>query len=234
MPRTTGQLLSIQVGRPRICVAADDPQKTWTTAIQKSAVGGPVHVSKRNVSGDLQADLEHHGGEDKAVLAYAAAHYAQWAVDLPTIAFTPGGFGENLTVAGFDETQCCVGDVWQVGPVRLQISQPRQPCWKLSRRWNLPNLAKRVQQTRRTGWYLRVLEVGEIAAGMTIELRDRPFADFTIAWALDVMYAQPRNSADDLLLAECPALSASWKSTLFARATRGQEPNVKARLHGDD
>ena len=105
-----------------------------------------------------------------------------------------------------------------VSDCQLQISQPRQPCWKLARHWNLPKLPVLVQRNGRTGWYFRVLNEGVIEAGMTMELVDRPYPEYTVSWANSVMYAKPRRHKDSLRLAECPALSESWRTHLRQRA----------------
>lgn len=220
-------VVSIQVGRTRE-YAADASRgaagTAWSSAIVKEPVAGPVNVGLTNIEGDQQTDLRFHGGVDKAVLAYAASHYAKWKVDLPQMDFPRGAFGENLTIEGLDESLCCVGDVFAVGGCELQISQPRQPCWKLSRRWNLSELAAIVQKTGRTGWYYRVLKPGMIEPGCEIRLLDRPFPKFTVTYAHHVMHSKQRNPQQDLELAECPALSASWKETLFERAKRRRSP----------
>jgi len=227
-----GTIETIQVGRPRHFNDEGDSAKPWTSAICKTPVQGAIQLGWTNLDGDEQADLKHHGGPDKAVLAYSAAHYNTWKDELPDAAFEHGAFGENLTVSGLNEADCCVGDVMQIGDCQLQISQPRQPCWKLSRRWNLPKLAVLVQQTGRTGWYYRVIERGTFEPGSSIHLIDRPFPEFTVKKASEIMYAKPRSPNNDLALAQCPALSASWKETLTKRATKGIAPDTSKRLDG--
>ena len=211
---THGQILSVQVGQIHSYDDAGDPASSWTSAIRKTVVSNAVHVGHTGIAGDDQADLVNHGGPDKAVLAYALKHYEKWNAEFPDMNFEAGGFGENLTVADIDESTCCIGDTFRIGDCLLQISQPRQPCWKLSRRWNLPKLAVLVQQNGRTGWYFRVIQEGVIEAGMNIELVDRPYPEFFVAWANLVMYAQPRRQEDDRQLAACPSLSASWRTNL--------------------
>ncbi|RCS54889.1 MOSC domain-containing protein [Bremerella cremea] len=232
MPPPLGHLHSIQVGRPQKYESGADSTKPWTSAIEKHLLNGPVHVGKLNLAGDEQADLVHHGGPDKAVLAYALGHYAIWKQEIPDRQFSPGAFGENLTLAQVDEFNVCVGDIVRLGTCVLQVSQPRQPCWKLSRRWNLPKLAVEVQKTGRTGWYFRVLAEGEIEPGMPLELEARPYPDFTIAWASSVMYAKPRNPREDLRLAQCPALSQSWQTTLLKRSQGKGSVDDSLRLFG--
>ena len=215
---TYGQVLSIQIGQIQEFAVVGDPADSWTSAIRKTKVSEAVHVGNTGIAGDEQADLVNHGGPDKTVLAYASKHYEKWNAEFPDMNFEAGGFGENLTVADIDESTCCIGDTFRIGDCLLQISQPRQPCWKLSGRWNLPKLAVLVQQNGRTGWYYRVLKEGAIEAGMKIELVDRPFPEFSVAWANSVMYARPRRQEDDRRLAECPALSKSWRTNLEQRA----------------
>ena len=215
---TLGQILSIQIGQIQTYNVASDSADSWTSAIRKKNVSRAVHVGNTGIAGDEQADLVNHGGPDKAVLAYASKHYEAWTTEFPDMNFEAGGFGENLTVADSDESTCCIGDTFRIGDCLLQISQPRQPCWKLSGRWDLPKLAVLVQQNGRTGWYFRVLKDGVIEAGMTIELVDRPYPEFSVAWANSVMYAKPRQYEDDRRLAECPALSKSWRTNLEQRA----------------
>lgn len=208
---------AVLVGRP-LSFSSEGVEHAWSSAIIKRPVAGTVVAGRLNLDGDQQADLVHHGGVDKAILAYPAAHYAYWGGEFPNARFEAGAFGENLSVSDVDEARVCVGDLYRLGTCMLQVSQPRQPCWKLSRRWQIDDLAVRVQQSRRTGWYLRVLEEGELSAGMEMRLVDRPYPELTIAWANDVMYARPRMADRDLQLAECPLLSESWRINLRRRA----------------
>ena len=230
--RTAGRILSIHTGRVQTSGGDSDDSESWTSAIRKATVSGSVQVQQTGIVGDEQADLVHHGGPDKAILAYAAQHYDNWNTEFPDKVFEAGGFGENLTVADLNESQCCIGDTFRVGECVLEISQPRQPCWKLSRRWDLPRLAVLVQQNGRTGWYLRVIETGQIEAGMTLELIARPFPELTVQWANIVMYAKPRRPADDQRLSQCPALSEAWRTDLEKRL-RPTTVDLEANQTGD-
>ena len=207
---------SVQVGRCQQ-FAGSEQLKSWTSAIVKTSIDGSVSVGSNGLQGDEQADLKNHGGPEKAVLAYASSHYEAWRAELPSAGFRHGGFGENLTISGITEEDCCIGDVFQIAECLLQITQPRQPCWKLSRRWNIDDLARRVQQTGRTGWYLKVLREGCVAAGAAVLLIERPHPEMSVAWANAVMYAKPRRLNDERQLAACPELSEEWKSVLNQR-----------------
>lgn len=215
---------SVFVGRPQSFPSEGD-STPWTSAIVKQRVDGPVYVRTTNIDGDQQADLVHHGGLDKAICAYALQNYACWIPEFPSIDWQAGCFGENLTLSGVNESDVCIGDILKVGSCVLQVSQPRQPCWKLSRHWKLPKLAVRVQQTRRTGWYFRVLNEGLLESGQVMKLIERSNPRWTIASANDVMFAKPRNSVDDQDLAACQQLSSLWRETLRTRAGLSEHEN---------
>ena len=226
------KLLSIQVGKPRTFGtpdASDPHDRQWTTGFCKETVSGPVTITKINLAGDGQADLKHHGGLDKAVCVYPREHWAFWkaeiAIDLPH-----GGFGENFTTSGAVETDVCIGDVFRCGTALLQISQPRQPCWKLARRWGTKDLPARVERTGRSGWYLRVLEEGTVEAGNEIPLVERSHPEWTVAAANSVMHHRKTDWEAAQRLASCPALSGSWRSTLAQRAETRLIPSTAPRL----
>ncbi|QDU19605.1 MOSC domain-containing protein [Urbifossiella limnaea] len=211
---------SVQVGRPRWhgTPGSTDPfDRPFATGFWKEPVTGPVAVRVTNLDGDGQADLVNHGGADKAVLAYAAAHYPDWRAELGIADLPHGAFGENLTVAGWVETDVCVGDVWRAGSAVFAVSQPRQPCWKLARRWRLKDLPARVVESGRCGWYLRVLTEGSIAAGDAVELAERPQPEWTVRRAHRVMYSGRKNRDETAALAAVPELSLSWREELLQR-----------------
>ncbi len=192
----------------------DFPDVAETTGFYKWPVSGPVRVGRLNLEGDGQADLRHHGGVDKAILAYSADHYAAWRTDIEGWRPEPGAFGENLSIAGQTEQDVCIGDVWRLGDCLLEVSQPRQPCWKIGRRWNIKTLPKQVLQTGRTGWYLRVAREGVIAAGLPMQLEQRPHADWSIARAHRTMFAKLGDADARLELAGLKELAGSWKLEL--------------------
>jgi len=213
-------LVSIQIGRPTLIgneTSADPHDRPWTSAFFKTAISGPVFVGRSNIAGDAQADLEHHGGVDKAVLAYAASHYDLWRKELSEVPWCHGGFGENLTIAGLTEESVCVGDHWSLGQAVFEVSQPRQPCWKLARRWRMTELTALVVAKGRTGWYLRVLQEGLIEAGNAVTLIERPHPEWTIARANQVMHHRKDDMPAARQLAALPELSATWQATLHKR-----------------
>ncbi|MET4074821.1 MOSC domain-containing protein [Hymenobacter sp. UYCo722] len=203
------QLTSINVGRPRI---VEWGGRAFTTAIFKTPTAGPVAIEPDNLAGDEQADLTVHGGPDKAVYAYDAAHYAAWRALLPARTdWTPGLFGENLTTEGLPETGVRVGDLFRVGTARLRAVQPRQPCFKLNARFDDPHMAARFAREGRTGIYFRVEAAGTVQAGDTIELLEAAATAITIHEVGQVILT--RTASPDLLakLLSLPYLPASLK-----------------------
>jgi MOSC domain-containing protein YiiM len=232
---TNMELLSLQVGLPQTLgrADADDPlDQEWTTGFLKQPVTGAVWLGHINLVGDGQADLKHHGGPDKAINAYPAEHYPFWEQSLHVANLPPGAFGENFTTLGLLESDVCIGDVFEIGGARIQISQPRQPCWKLARRWRQKDLALQLQQTGRTGWYFRVLREGEVASGNRLQLVDRPHPEWTVSAANDVMHHRQQDRSAAQALAACQSLSASWRETLLRRVATGDAADTSARLHG--
>ena len=192
-------------------------ERPWTTGFFKEPVVGAVRIDRFNLEGDGQADLINHGGLDKAVCVYPADHYPSWRREL-NIPLPFGAFGENFTVEGLTEEFVCIGDIWTAGgAATFQVSQPRQPCWKLARRWQIKTLALQVQQTGKTGWYFRVLSEGEVTADKAMSLLHRPHPDWTVARANRIMHRDKNNLREAAELCAVPPLSESWRETLAKR-----------------
>jgi MOSC domain-containing protein YiiM len=208
--RTVTPLLSsLNIGRPTLFEGVE----SWTSGIYKIPVLGRVSLASTNLAGDGQADLKVHGGPDKAVCVYSADHYPFWRQELSVSECGPGWFGENFSVEGQRETDVAVGDTFRIGTAVVQISQPRAPCWKLGRRWHRLDMPKLVVQSGRTGWYLRVLDAGDVECGDALTLVDRPFPRWTIDAVNAVAYGRGGNPDLEAAreLADCPALAESWR-----------------------
>ncbi len=212
------QIESIMIGK----VEAFGP-KGEPSAFRKRAVSGLLEIGELGIGGDEQADRENHGGRDKAILHYAYDHYAQWRMEKPELAEAlslPGAFGENISSCGFTEQKLCIGDQIGLGTAVVQISQGRQPCWKLGHRFGDPKMVKAVIETKRCGWYYRVLQPGTVSEGDDIELMDRPHPEWSVAKAIDLLH-DPKPEREALeALTELPSLSSSWKSFAQRRLDR--------------
>ena len=214
------KLFSLQIGKPRNYGdqdATDYYEKAWRTAIFREPVVGPIWLSKLTLAGDQVANRRFHGGPDKAVNVYPSEHYAQWRDELRLPEMTNGAFGENFTTEGWLETEICIGDSFAIGSAIVEVSQPRKPCSTLARRWRVKDLPARVINAGKTGWYLRVLQEGEIRAGLPFTLLVRPHPEWTIAAANEVMYFRKKDFEAMRALAACPLLSTAWRDELQER-----------------
>lgn len=202
------KLLSINVGLPR---ELEWRGKLVRTSIFKTPVSGRVAVTQLNLEGDRQSDLSVHGGAEKAVYAYPSEHYAFWRDEIPGTDFPWGVFGENLTTQGLLEDKVRIGDRFRAGSAEFIVTQPRMPCYKLGVRFNRPDMVKRFLRSGRTGFYLAVLQGGDVAAGDPIELVAKDENSITVADIVGLYAADAANQ--DLLrrASELSGLPESWR-----------------------
>lgn len=209
------------------------------SAIGKLPVEGRVWLGETGLEGDQQAEHKHHGGPEMALHHYPFDHYALWrdewaAATVGAAGSTRldarGAFGENLSTSGMTEATVCVGDVYRIGGSLVQISQPRQPCWKLNVRFDRDDMSRRVQDTRRTGWYYRVLEAGEIGAGDSIERLARPHPAWTVERLLRVLYVDRDDHAALEDMVNLETLTLSWRAIASKRLASGKVESWASRL----
>jgi len=160
------KIVSLNVGMPRKVPYGD---REVMTGIFKSPVPGPILLRHLNLDGDHQADLENHGGRNKAVYAYPSEHYDFWRQELPGVELVLGNFGENLTTEGLLEEDAHIGDQFRIGTAVVKVTQPRIPCYKLGIRFGRPDMVKRFLASRRSGIYFSVVEEGLVNTGDAIE-----------------------------------------------------------------
>ena len=206
---------SIQVGTPT------DYFQNQQSSINKQPVDGPIYVGVDNLAGDKQADLAVHGGRDKAVYVYPKEHYSYWQQSTGLLR-TPrlklpknphGSFGENLTLSGLIEDTVYIGDVFACGEVVLQVTQPREPCWKLAFKFKQKKLPMWVITSGRTGWYMRVLQEGTIESGMTITQVEQGCQDWSVLTCNQLYHGRTVNPDKLKSLVDCAALSQSWRNS---------------------
>lgn len=211
-----GTLLSLNVS---MLETVPFGNKEVVTGINKKPFDGSLDLSATGLTGDAQGDLVFHGGVDKAVCVYSAVHFPYWAEQWGR-PVSAGDFGENFTVSALTEHSLCIGDVVAVGQALLQVSQPRQPCYKLGMKHGLPSLQLDVQETGFTGFYFRVLKEGAVAQGDLLTLRQRHEAGVSVAEANRVMHRDQRDRDGIVKLLGVPELSESWRHTLGKRLSR--------------
>lgn len=212
------RILSLNVGKPR---EVEWQGRTVLTSIYKSPVAGRVRVDRLNVEGDQQSDLTVHGGFDKAVYAYPSEHYPLWREEDPDLDLPWGAFGENLTTEGLSEETVHIGDRLRAGSVEFVVTQPRMPCFKLAIRLDRPAIGRPFLQSRRTGFYLAVLQEGEIAAGDPIEIVGRDEQGVTVSEIVSLYTTERHNQGLLRRAVELPALPESWRDTFRQQLGKG-------------
>jgi MOSC domain-containing protein YiiM len=195
------------------------PPDNRPSAIVKCESHQPLWLGLEGLGGDAQADRRVHGGPEKALHQYAVANYAKFATAFPEAAplLMPGSIGENLSVPGWDETTVCIGDVFRLGDARIQVSQPRSPCWKIDARYGQEGMAQFIDETGITGWYFRVQEEGQVEAGCAFELTERPNPEISLArlWR-GLREHRPALAELDILIA-AQGLTPGWSKKLTER-----------------
>ena len=218
--KSIGKLISINVGLPR---TVEWKGRMVTTGIFKEPVEGPVPLQQLNLEGDKQADLRVHGGPDMAVYVFPAEHYEFWGQELEGDALPWGMFGENFSTQGLLEESVNVGDRFRVGSTELLVTQPRMPCYKLALKFGRDDMVKRFMASRRTGFYFRVLQEGQVQPGDSIELISRDENKITIA---DITRLYIRDdTTDDLLqrVIDLEPLPASWREYFQNRQRKSNQ-----------
>lgn len=206
------------------------------SGIAKSPASAPLMLEPDGFTGDEQADRRVHGGPEKAVHHYPREHYPAWRDEIGAhpLLDAPGAFGENISTTGLTEENVAVGDMFRLGGVLIQVSQGRQPCWKLNHRFGVPDMARRVQDSGRTGWYYRVLEPGTVAPGDRLSLVERPAPDWTIHRLWHVMYVDRMNLDDLSRMASLDVLAEGWKRYARRRLDSGRIEDWNKRLEGSE
>lgn len=204
------------------------------SGIDKTPVTRPLALGPEGFEGDEQADRRVHGGVEKAVHHYPFEHYATWRKELGALSppAAPGGFGENLSTSGLTEATVAVGNVFRLGGALVQVSQGRQPCWKLNRRFDVPDMARRVQQSGRTGWYYRVLQPGTVSAGDMLERIDRIAPDWTLHRLWHALYVDKLNLRELEGIAALGVLSEGWRKYAVRRLESHRVEDWSSRLEG--
>jgi ferredoxin-NADP reductase/MOSC domain-containing protein YiiM len=217
-------VVSVNVALPETVTFGD---KTVRTAIRKKPVEGRVMVRTLNIDGDDQADKAGHGGPNRAVMVYQTESYRYWEAFLGRPSMSPGQFGENLTIEGLPDVQVCIGDRYRIGRALFEVTQPRVTCFRLGLQMNHPQMPALLVAHHRPGFYMRVLEEGDIGAGDRIEkVADGP-ERYSVA-DIDALLYLPGHAAGDLARAlRIPSLSPGWQDSFRAMldAVRTPKPS---------
>ncbi len=205
--------------------------QTLYSGISKLPARGKIHLNTLGFEGDGVADSKNHGGPDKAVCAYSLDHFPFWEKEIDKELY-PGAFGENLSITGLLETAIHIGDQFQIGDAVIECSQPRQPCHKLNKKFNSPDMVHRVQNSGFTGYYFRVIQPGWIQPEMNVVLTKEGSGKVSIDSANNLMHHDKLNYEKMKLIIEKTVLSERWKQTFKTRLEKKKTENIKPRLLG--
>ncbi|MBB4822988.1 MOSC domain-containing protein YiiM [Sporosarcina luteola] len=220
---------SLNVGKPS---ELSFGTKRVTTGIRKKSISVPVLLTALNFEGDGQGDLVHHGGIDKAVCAYPFEHYSYWETQLGrTLPY--GAFGENLTLHGLTEKEVCIGDSFQLGEAIVEVSQPRQPCFKLALLYERKDMPLLVQNSGFTGFYFRVLQEGMVSPSDHLMRLHSHEKAISVAEANRLMHHDKKDWEGIQRILEVSELSVNWRTT-FEKRLEGDEGDASARLLGQN
>lgn len=206
------------------------------SGINKRPVKGKMRILSEGLESDFQGDRKVHGGPEKALHHYPYDHYAIWQQevgDIPLLS-APGAFGENISTSGLTEHNVAVGDRFRLGTALIEVSQGRQPCWKLNFRFDVPDMAIRVQKTGRSGWYYRILEEGSAETGDAMILVDRMAPEWTLHRLWHLLYVDTLNYEELALMAEIKHLADGWKKYALRRLKNRRVEDWSARLTDSD
>ena len=190
-----------------------------TSAIAKRPREGTVQVLTDGLAPDEQADRRVHGGPEMALHLYPLDHHAWWREQIGDHAALdePGGFGSNLAVTGLTEDMAHIGDRFRLGTALIEVSQPRQPCWKIEHRFGQKGMVARIVASGRCGWYFRVIETGAITAGDTLERLALGEGEWSVARVFRALVAGKATQAELAELADLPALSPELRARAAAK-----------------
>jgi len=205
------ELLSINVSLPKTVPYRDGEM---STGIYKDPIQGAVMLRELNLDGDGQADLNAHGGIYKAVYVYSYDHYAYWQDKRDGDALSYGVFGENFTVKGMLETNVYIGDIFEIGQARVQVTQPRVPCFKLAHKMGDKKFQRAFLQSHKVGFYLRVLKEGVVEAGQSFQLVQQANVKISVHDINHLLYADGKNADLARQALQVEALSPGWVGSM--------------------
>lgn len=193
--------------------------KEVTTGIYKAPVSEPIYLEKEAVKGDEVSDRNVHGGIYKACYLFSADHYPYWKDLYPNLDWNYGMFGENLTVSGLDETRIRIGDIYKIGTAIVQVTQPREPCFKFGVKFKNQEVLKQFIAHGRPGTYIKILEEGHVTINDKLILIEQAKNSLTITQLFNLYYAKDKDQSLLKLAVNNEALPMKKRTKLMSFVT---------------
>lgn len=181
------KVLSVNISQPKTIVVNGKEEQT---GYFKTAINEPIYLEKKGVRNDSVVDKIHHGGEDKACYLYGYNHYPFWTEKYPVADTAFGLLGENITVESLNEAALKIGAILQIGEAEIQVTQPRQPCYKMGVRFNNQQIVKEFRMATFPGIYVRVLKEGKVSKGDKITIIDNPQNELSVVEVFRLIYSE--------------------------------------------
>jgi len=211
MKNIISKVISTQISKVK---TIDDGQKIWETGSFKDNTTKLLDVKRDGIVGNKVADLKHHGGIDKAIFANAQCNYKIWSQYLQIEPLEYGALAENLTLSNLNENNVSIGDIHKIGSVVLEVSQPREPCWKIGQKFKHKEFTKEIYTSGLTGWYYRVIEDGQFQVNDDVELVKKANNSFTIAKSNYILRNPYENQKESQSLLNLECLGEPFRKSL--------------------
>jgi MOSC domain-containing protein YiiM len=211
------KIISTNIAEPKTIVWQGEEV---TTGMYKKATTNSLFLTANGVKDDSVIDTRYHGGTDKACYFYSADHYEMWKQEYPDLDWEWGMFGENMTVEGLNEADVRIGDIYELGLAIVQVTQPRQPCFKLGHRFNDAKMVQKFISKKLPGVYVKVIREGNVSAESTMHLIARNPENMTVAEVFDLIYNGKQNPEKVKAAINMPELADSCKKDLQKRMNR--------------
>lgn len=210
-----------------------ETQSCGQSAIHKQAADGLLALGQLGLEGDEQAEKRFHGGPDRALCHYPREHYHYWLNAYPELEdlFVASAFGENISTQGMTEENVFIGDIFAWGNARIQVTQPRSPCYKLNGLTGIENFAQLMQECGCCGWLYRVIKTGNVSENEPLTLLSRN-SDVSVQEAIMIAFHAPYDEQLYQRLLSAAGLSASWSLTMQNRLEHHQIEEFSHRLFG--
>ena len=197
----------------------DDGERVWETGSFKDNTKELLDIKFDGIVGNEVSDLKHHGGVDKAIFANALSNYPKWAKYLGKDTLEYGALAENLTLSNLNEDNVCIGDIHKIGSVILEVTQPREPCWKIGQKFKHKEFTKYIYDSGETGWYYRVLNEGQFQVNNDILLLKKATDSFTIREANYILRNPFESEMETNKLLKLKVLGAPFRKSLNKKLT---------------